>query len=98
MDRPARVANRRALIAELDAVFAARDWPEWREILIRHAVSFGEIGTLADIPNDAQMRESGALIPCDDPEAGASLALAVPLFLNGEDRRKPKAGPALGSG
>ena len=96
-DRPARVANRHALIADLDAVFAARDWPEWREILIRHAVSFGEIGTLADIPNDAQMRESGALIPCDDPETGASLALAVPLFLKGEDRRKPKAGPELGS-
>ena len=95
-DRPARVANRRALIADLDAAFAARDWPEWRDILIRHAVSFGEIGTLADIPNDAQMRESGALIPCDDPETGASLAVAVPLFFEGEERRGPTTGPALG--
>ncbi len=97
-DRAARAANRHALIAELDALFAARDWPEWREILVRHAVSFGEIGTLADIPGDVQMRECGALIPCDDPETGASLALAAPLFLEGEARRKPRAAPALDSG
>ena len=95
-DRPARVANRHALITELDVIFAMRDWSEWRRILLDHAVSFGDIATLADIPDDPQMRESGALIPCDDPATGASLALAAPLFIEGEDRRVPAAAPPLG--
>ena len=95
-DRAARVANRHALIAELDAIFAMRDWPEWRRTLLEHAVSFGDIATLADIPDDVQMRESGALIPSEDPATGASLALAAPLFIEGEDRRIPAAAPSLG--
>ena len=97
-DRAARAANRHALIAELDALFAARDWPEWREILVRHAVSFGEIGTLADIPGrcaDAGMRGAHSL---RRPGDGRLARARAPLFLEGEARRKPRAAPALDSG
>ena len=72
--RPAgRRANVRALIAILDAVFAERDWAEWRRVLESSGIAFGVVGTLDDIPHDAQMRASGALVPIDDPRAGASL-------------------------
>ena len=45
----------RALIAILDAVFAERDWAEWRRVLESADTPFGVVGTLDDIPNDAQM-------------------------------------------
>jgi formyl-CoA transferase len=91
-----RRANVRALIAILDAVFAERDWAEWRRVLESSGIAFGVVGTLDDIPNDPQMRASGALVPIDDPRAGASLTVSSPLSMEGQDKVPATLAPEIG--
>src|SRR5258705_8373026 len=92
----ARRGNTRALIAILDAVFGERDWAEWRRVLESSGIAFGVVGTLDDIPNDAQMRASGALVPMDDARAGASLTVSSPLSMEGQDKVPATLAPAIG--
>jgi crotonobetainyl-CoA:carnitine CoA-transferase CaiB-like acyl-CoA transferase len=92
----ARRANVRALIATLDAVFAERDWAEWRRRLEASGIAFGVVGTLDDIPDDAQMRASGALVPLDDPRAGATLTVSSPLWIEGQDKVPATMAPEIG--
>jgi crotonobetainyl-CoA:carnitine CoA-transferase CaiB-like acyl-CoA transferase len=92
----ARRANARALIEILDAVFAAREWPQWRPVLERHSIVYSLVGTLDDIPDDAQMRASGALVPLDDPRAGATLTVSSPLQITGQDKVAARMAPELG--
>ena len=56
----ARRANARALVPILDEVFRSRPWGEWREILNRHRLTFGEVGTVDDTRDDPQMVACGA--------------------------------------
>ncbi len=94
--REARHANPRALIRALDEAFAAADLAEWRRRLAEHEVSCGVISTLRDIPEDRQMRESGALTALDDPEAGAEYVVSSPLWIDGAPRASPSRPPGLG--
>jgi len=93
---PARRANARALVPILDGVFVSRPWAEWREILNRHRLTFGEVGTVDDARDDPQMVASGALQPFDDPRAGAPLTVASPLWLEGVEKVPPRFPPELG--
>jgi len=88
--------GRADLVAILDAVFAARDWAEWRRILEGASIAFGVVGTLADIPHDVQMRASGALVPLDDPRAGASLTVGSPVWIEGQDKVPATMAPEIG--
>jgi len=94
--QPARREHARALAAILDEVFGSRDWAEWRPLLEATGIAFGAVGTLDDIPRDTQMRESGALIPIDDPRAGAALTVNSPITIKGEDKVPPRMAPAVG--
>jgi formyl-CoA transferase len=91
-----RHANARRLTAVLDEVFAAKDWAEWSPILEKTGVAFGVVGTLDDIPRDAQMRASGALMPIDDPRAGASLTVSSPLQVGDQDKVPATLAPEIG--
>ena len=79
-----------------DAVFATRPWAEWRAILNQHRLTFGEVGTVDDARSDPQMVASGALVPLDDPRAGASLTVASPLWLEDVAKVAPRYPPELG--
>jgi crotonobetainyl-CoA:carnitine CoA-transferase CaiB-like acyl-CoA transferase len=91
-----RRKNARALVGILDEVFAARDWAEWRRVLEASGIAFGVVGTLDDIPHDAQMQASGALVPIADPGAGASLTVGSPIWIDGQEKVPPALAPALG--
>jgi len=93
---PERRAHARALTAVLDEVFAARPWAEWRAILDTHGLTVGVVGTVEDTRDDGQMVASGALVPIDDPRAGASLTVASPFALEGETKVAPRYPPELG--
>jgi crotonobetainyl-CoA:carnitine CoA-transferase CaiB-like acyl-CoA transferase len=93
---PARRANARALVGVLDTVFATRDWAEWQAILNHHELTFGGVAAIEDVRTDRQMVESGALVPMDDPRAGAPLTVASPLWLEGADKVPPRLAPDLG--
>jgi crotonobetainyl-CoA:carnitine CoA-transferase CaiB-like acyl-CoA transferase len=91
-----RRVNARALIAILDDVFAKKDWAEWRAILERSGIAFGVVGTVDDILGDRQMVDSGALVPIDDPRAGAQLTVSSPVEIEGQDKAKPTLAPGVG--
>jgi crotonobetainyl-CoA:carnitine CoA-transferase CaiB-like acyl-CoA transferase len=93
---PARRANVRALIAILDGVFAARDWAEWRRVLEASGIAFGVVGTVDDIPHDAQMQASGALVPLDAARAGAALTVSSPLQIEGQEKMPATMAPEIG--
>src|SRR5213080_58019 len=93
---PARRANARALVGVLDAVFAARTWAEWQAILDEHRLTFGGVAAIDDVRTDRQMVDSGALVPIDDPRAGAPLTVASPLWLEGVEKVPPRVPPELG--
>ncbi len=93
---PARRANARALVPVLDAIFATRPWAEWHRRLHAHGLTFGEVATVDDARHDRQMTESGALVPFDDPRAGAPLTVASPVWLDGVDKVAPRMAPELG--
>jgi crotonobetainyl-CoA:carnitine CoA-transferase CaiB-like acyl-CoA transferase len=91
--KQARQNNARALVSELDAVFATRDMPEWRRILDAVGVTFGMVGKIDDVPDDPQMRAIGALVPFAD---GDVLTVSSPFQLDGEVKVSPRRAPALG--
>ncbi len=93
---PARRTNVRTLIAVLDAVFAERDWAEWRRVLEAAGIAFGVVGTVDEIPHDLQMRASGALVPIDDARAGASFTVSSPLQIAGQDKVPATMAPEIG--
>ena len=93
---PARRANARALVPVLDAVFGTRPWAEWQPILDEHGLTFGVVAAIDDVRTDRQMVESGALVPIDDPRAGAALTVASPLWLDGVEKVPPRLAPDLG--
>ncbi len=91
-----RRANVRALVAILDEVFATKDWAEWRRILETSGIVFGVVATLDDILTDEQMVKSGALVPIDDPRAGAALTVSSPIAIEGQEKVPPTLAPAIG--
>jgi crotonobetainyl-CoA:carnitine CoA-transferase CaiB-like acyl-CoA transferase len=93
---PSRRANARALIQALDVAFATRPWAEWREILNRHDLTYGAVATVEDARDDRQMTASGALVPFDDPRAGAPLTVSGPVWVEGVDKAPPRMPPELG--
>ena len=91
--KPARLHNAPAMVAELDATFAARDMAEWRVILDAVGVTFGVVGKVDDVPDDAQMQAIGAVVPFAD---GAALTVSSPFNLAGESKIAPRRAPKLG--
>jgi|RhiMetdeSRZDD1v2_1073273.scaffolds.fasta_scaffold83656_2 crotonobetainyl-CoA:carnitine CoA-transferase CaiB-like acyl-CoA transferase len=91
-----RRANARTLIAILDDVFVRKDWAEWRAALERSGIAFGVVGTLDDVVGDRQMVDSGALVPIEDPRAGATLTVSSPFEIDGQPKTKPSLAPAVG--
>jgi crotonobetainyl-CoA:carnitine CoA-transferase CaiB-like acyl-CoA transferase len=92
----ARRAHARELIGLLDQVFAKRPWAEWRAALDAQGLTVGVVGTVDDVADDPQMLASGALVPIDDPRAGARFTVASPLHLEGVAKVPPRFPPGLG--
>ena len=91
--KEARKQNAAALVVELDAVFATRDMAEWRTILDAVGVTFGVVGRIDDVADDAQMQAIGALVPFAD---GKTLTVSSPFHLDGETKVAPRRAPAVG--
>ena len=91
--KQARQENSSALVVELDAVFGTRDLAEWRTILDGVGVTFGVVGKVDDVADDAQMQAIGALVPFAD---GRTLTVSSPFNLAGEAKVAPRRAPAVG--
>ena len=67
---PDRVANREALIPELQREFGGRSANEWADELRAAGVPSGPVNTLADVMADEHLLGSGMLQDLDHPSAG----------------------------
>jgi crotonobetainyl-CoA:carnitine CoA-transferase CaiB-like acyl-CoA transferase len=81
---PDRVANREALISELQREFSKRPADEWAEELRAAGVPSGPVNTLADVLADEHLLGSGMLQDLDHPSAGSLKMLASPILVDGE--------------
>lgn len=99
-DRPALASlaacrqNNEATIAEFDRRFGEQPLAHWRRELDARGITFGVIGSLADIDDDEQMRVSGALVPFAD---GEGLTVNSPFDVVGVTKVAPTRAPDLGS-
>lgn len=92
----ARVRNRTALIAELDAVFAARATEEWVELLLAAGVPAGKIRGVGEALQSAEASGAAATIRVLHPTAGPINLVAPPFSLAGSGLRPAAAPPLLG--
>ena len=89
----ARKQNAAELVKVLDAEFAKRDLDDWRAILDSVGVTFGIVGTVNEVLDDKQMRDSGALVPFAD---GEHLTVSSPFHIDGVDKVPARRAPGLG--
>jgi formyl-CoA transferase len=88
-----RKQNAQALVVELDAIFAARDMAEWRTILDSVGVTFGVVGRIDDVTDDAQMQAIGALVPF---AGSGTLTVSSPFHIDGASKIAPRPAPTVG--
>ena len=81
------------VIALFDAAFIGQDLAHWRALLDAAGITFGVIGTLADLPRDEQMHQAGALVPYAHRDG---LTLSSPIHLADVAQRAPGPAPRLG--
>jgi crotonobetainyl-CoA:carnitine CoA-transferase CaiB-like acyl-CoA transferase len=88
-DNPARVANRPALDAEIDAVFGALSRAQLIERLRRGAIAYGAVNTVADLAQHPQLRRLAA----DSP--GGPVELVAPAARFADEGAEVRPVPAL---
>jgi crotonobetainyl-CoA:carnitine CoA-transferase CaiB-like acyl-CoA transferase len=93
---PDRVANREALISELQREFGERPAEEWADELRAAGVPSGPVNTLADVLADEHLLGSGMLQDLDHPSAGHLKMLASPILIDGERLSIRRPPPTLG--
>ncbi len=93
---PDRVANRKALIAELQKEFPRRTADEWTEEIRGAGVPCGPVNTLADVFADEHVVDSGILQDVEHPTAGTLRMVASPLLVDGERLPIRRPPPTLG--
>ncbi len=74
-----RRAHATELAAILDPVFAARPWPEWRERLRRHEITFGLLGVVRDVPDDHQAVANGTIVETAHPDMPRTISAPIRL-------------------
>jgi crotonobetainyl-CoA:carnitine CoA-transferase CaiB-like acyl-CoA transferase len=93
---PERVANREALIPELQEEFGKRSADEWAEEIRAAGVPSGPVNTLADVFADEHVLGSGILQNLNHPSAGSLKMLASPILIDGERLPIRRPPPTLG--
>jgi glutaryl-CoA transferase len=93
---PDRVANREALIPELQREFRKRTADEWVEEIRAAGVPSGPVNTLADVFADEHVWGSGILQDVDHPSAGPLKMVASPILVDGERLPIRRPPPTLG--
>jgi crotonobetainyl-CoA:carnitine CoA-transferase CaiB-like acyl-CoA transferase len=88
----ARRANGPLLVAMIDAVVAAKDMSEWKDIFRRHEVIWGPVPRTDEVIADAQMEANGVFA---EIEPGLR-TVANPLNIAGVEKVKPRMAPEVG--
>ena len=93
---PDRVANREALISELQEEFGKRPAEEWVKEIRTAGVPSGPVNTLADVFADDHVRGSGMLQDIVHASVGPLKMLASPILIDSERLPIRRPPPTLG--
>ena len=91
-----RVANREALVSELEATLRTRTSAEWSKLLGDRGVPCGPVNDVAEAIAFAEALELSPVVSLPSP-TGAVATLASPLVLHGTPVRYHRAPPGLGA-
>jgi formyl-CoA transferase len=94
--RAGRMANRPALIAEIETVTKTKPRAEWLERLEEAGVPAGPINDYAEALADRHTLARGMVVDLIHPGAGAIKALGVPVKLSDTPGAVERAAPLLG--
>jgi len=92
-DVASREENARALVRELDRIFATCDLAYWRRVLDEAGLIFGIVAETADIASDEQVLAAGHLVPV--AEAGY-MTVNSPIEIGGQEKVAPRRAPDVG--
>jgi len=90
-----RDEHRDALLADLDAVFAAQPSDHWVSLLVDAGVPVGRVNDVAEALEDPQTIARDGVVAYEHPTLGTVRQAATPLRLSG-DLPAPSRGPFLG--
>jgi crotonobetainyl-CoA:carnitine CoA-transferase CaiB-like acyl-CoA transferase len=90
---PERGLNAMTLTGILDEVFARKPLSEWRTILDAAGLTFGVVGTVAEITTDPQALAAGFLRPLGDT---GMMTVDSPFTLSGIEKAPVKVAPGYG--
>jgi crotonobetainyl-CoA:carnitine CoA-transferase CaiB-like acyl-CoA transferase len=89
----ARVANSREMVAMLDALFGAEDWPTWKARLEAGNVTFGIVATVYDHAEDPQVLANDLLPEIED---FGLRTVDSPFQIEGVPKVAPRMAPTIG--
>ncbi len=92
-----RYRNSRALVEQLDAVFAAHKLDEWIERLHGQELIWAPVRTLAEAVEDPQAHANGVFSTVEHPRVGAFRTVAPPMRMSGWEMRGERPAPELGA-
>ncbi|WP_207538730.1 CaiB/BaiF CoA transferase family protein [Sabulicella rubraurantiaca] len=91
--RADRIENYEALRTLVAPVFARHPRAYWVERFARHDVPFAPVYTVAEAPEDPQVRHLGSFFEMEHPEQGRLTAIHLPIWLDGERESHPRRPP-----
>jgi crotonobetainyl-CoA:carnitine CoA-transferase CaiB-like acyl-CoA transferase len=95
-DSAALAANRPALAAILDEVFAARPMQHWYELFSRVHVTFGAVREPQDVINDPQLRLNEIIVPLQGAGGKLTSTISSPIQVRGVAKVTAKRAPEIG--
>jgi len=94
-DNAARMRNRTALKAKLNAIFATRGKMQWTLELVKLGLPAGPIFTLDQVFEDRHVNQTGMVEEVDHPTLGKLRLVASPIRMAGMGGRSVRSAPPL---
>ena len=88
-----RETHARALLRELDRIFATRDLADWRRMLDDAGLIFGIVAETQDVEHDEQALAAGHLVRFADADY---LTVNSPIEIGGQQKIRPRHAPDVG--
>ena len=91
-----RMANRPALVAELESVLERRDTADWVQVLLEAGVPAGPINDYGQVFADPHTQAREMMVEMEHPVEGTVRGLGIPVKLSDTPGRVRRAAPLLG--
>jgi formyl-CoA transferase len=95
-DEAKRAANRPALMAILDEIFAAQPMAHWLEVFSRVHVTVGAIHGPQEVINDPQLAANEIVVPLEGAGGRLTSTISSPIQVHGVAKAPARRAPDLG--